>query len=287
MGDPDLSLAVDLQVVTYVTVSFLTLLFYDWIICFNQEGKGHTYMDVEVEFDQGPVLDSEIYAVCGVDNCERLASTCDLMTVNTVLSGSIIGMANLILMLRTYSLYNKSRKILAIFALSWISVGVVCGWAVNRYTDSFHVTQSSNSCFVSNEPKIGLVTYISLLGAEVVITLLTVWKTFDSYLKSGFHFGQAISMVYCEGLYFYFLIIPFTIANTAIIVSVSDGLLALLSSPLTVMHAILCCRLVLHVREVTERSEEGAADDSDELLPTFIIEVIEPYMSGKGPRYYV
>lgn len=279
---------VDLQVVTYVSMAFLALLFYDWIICLNQEVT-RIWMS---KWSLIKVLYLvERYApfatlIIAVD--ERLASTCNLMTLNTILSGFIIGVADLILMLRTYSIYNKSRRVLAIFALSWIIVSGVCVWAVFRYTGSFDVDDTSNSCFVSNEPTIGLITYISLLTAEIVITLVTVWKTFDSYLKSGFRLGQVLSMVYCEGLFFYFLIISFTIANTAVILAAPIGLLALLSSPLTVMHSILCCRLVLHVREIDARSIEDEDDeDTDDLLPAFIIEVMEPYMSIKGPRYYV
>jgi len=219
---------------------------------------------------------------------ERLAVVCSLMSVNIIFSGAVIGIANLILMLRTYSIYNKSRKVLAIFGLSWIIVSSLCAWAVTHYTNSLtvqDVVNAPNLCFLSNEPHSGLIIYISLLAAEIVVTLVTVWKTFDSYLKSDFHVGQVMSMIYCEGLYFYLLIIPFTIANTAVVLTAPTGYLSLLDSPLTVMHSIFCCRLVLHVREVDARGTED--EDEDDLLPTFIIEVMEPYMSGKGPRYFV
>ncbi|KAF5356657.1 hypothetical protein D9757_013210 [Collybiopsis confluens] len=305
----DLSLAVDLQVVTYVTVSFLTLLFYDWIICFNQEEKitriwmsRWSLIKVLYLIVRYAPFAALIIAVYGAGaRTERLAVVCSLMSMNIgikcpdrphyrlfltisilpVFSGAVIGFADLILMLRTYSIYNKSRRILAILALSWIAVAAVCGWAVTKYTHSLnvgHVKDAPNICFLSNEPGLGLVMYISLLAAEIV------WKTFDSYLKSNFHFGQVMSMIYCEGLFFYFLIIPFTIGNAAVVLAAPTGYLSLLDSPLTVMHAIFCCRLVLHVREIDALEDE---DESDELLPAFIIEVIEPYMSGKGPRYFV
>ncbi|KIK53139.1 hypothetical protein GYMLUDRAFT_49490 [Collybiopsis luxurians FD-317 M1] len=70
--------------------------------------------------------------------------------------------------------------------------------------------------------------------------------------------------------------------------SAPPGLLLLMDSPLTAMHSILGCRLVLHVREVAARGTGDIEDDDDDdLLPTFIITIIEPYMSSKIPQYYV
>ncbi|KAJ3991223.1 hypothetical protein F5050DRAFT_1261272 [Lentinula boryana] len=94
-------------------------------------------------------------------------------------------------------------------------------------------------------------------------------------------------MIYCEGLFYYFMILPITIANMAVFLLAPAGLLSLLDSPLTVMHSILCCRLVLHVREVSEHNPEDV-EDEDDLLPTFIIEeAIEPYKYKRVQQYYV
>jgi hypothetical protein len=283
------SIEVELQIVAYVTASFLTLAVYDLFICLNREIT-HIWRSkwglVKVLY-----LVARYFPFVSVTIAmeERLSSTCNLITFTTIFAGAGIGLCALILTLRTYSIYNKSRKVLAIFGLSWILAVAVVVWAVIHYTDSFTVghlaTDNPFSCFLAGESHIGLVLYLVLLAAESVIALLTVLKTFDSYYKSGFNLSQLASMVYCEGLFFYFLILSFTIANVAVLLTAPPGLLLLLDSPLTVVHSIMSCRLVLHVREVSNYNSED--EDEDDLLPAFIFTVIEPYMSSKLPRYYV
>jgi len=285
------NLEVELQVVTYVTVAFLALLVYDWIISLDREVSRIWRSDwslVKVLYLYTRYAPLSVMTIAAE---ERITDTCSLMTFTTIFAGWGIGVANLILMLRTYSIYNKSRKILGIFGLSWILIAIACTIAILRFTKSFDVTvvpvglRPPFSCFLSGESKIGLICYLALLGGESVITMLTVWKTFDSYRESGFHFSQVVSMMYCEGLFYYFSVIPFTIANVAVLLTVPPGLLLLLDSPLTVMHSILCCRLVLHIREVSGYDKD---DEDEDILPVFIItDVIEPYMSSKVQQYYV
>ncbi|KAJ4466667.1 hypothetical protein C8J55DRAFT_526987, partial [Lentinula edodes] len=84
-------------------------------------------------------------------------------------------------MLRTYSIYNKSRRVLAIFGLSWVIISAACVWAIIRYTASIPAregTGSSSSCFLSSESKVVLVCYISLLAGEWGESF-KIWKNCD------------------------------------------------------------------------------------------------------------
>ncbi|KAJ4471950.1 hypothetical protein J3R30DRAFT_3522222 [Lentinula aciculospora] len=278
----------ELQIVAYVTVSFLALLIYDWFISLAQEvirvwhSRWSVIKVLYLYTRYAP------FVVLAIATQERTSSTCNYMTFTTIFAAVTIGISDLILMLRTYSIYNKSRTILFIFGLSWMVISAVCIWAMIQFTNSFSTDEGdeSLSCFLSKESKVVLICYFALLGGECVITLLTFWKTFDSYCRCGFHLGQVVSMIYCEGLFYYFMILPLTIANVTVLLLGPAGFLALLDSPLTVMHSILCCRLVLHVREVSERNTDD--EDEDDLLPTFVIvEAIEPYMSKQLQQYYV
>ncbi|KAJ3991224.1 hypothetical protein F5050DRAFT_1794802 [Lentinula boryana] len=127
-----------------------------------------------------------------------------------------------------------------------------------------------SSCFAFKESNGVLVCYSALLGGEY---------------DRKFHFRQVVYVVYREGLFYYFMILPITVANLAVFFLAPAGLSSLLESPLTVMHSILCCKLVLHVREVFELNS-SQVEDEDELLPTFII--VQPYISKQySKQYYV
>jgi len=289
----DFSIVVNLQLVTYVTVSFFSLMTYDWITSLEREvtriwcSKWSLVKVLYLYAKYAPFV-SMSFAVH-----ERFSSTCGTMTFTTLFAGATIVISDVILMLRTYSIYNKSRKILAIFGLSLIIGLGVAFWSLSNLTDSFHLSDamahvSSSSCFLAQESTgKAIVCYVSLFAGEAVIGLLTFWKTVDSYRKSG-SLNQIISMVYCEGLFYYFLIIPLTFANTLVIIFVPEGLKLLLDSPLTVMHSILCCRLVLHIREVSDYNTEDETE-GDDILPASVIEMVsrEPYMSTKVQQHYV
>ncbi|KAJ3737793.1 hypothetical protein DFJ43DRAFT_1135475 [Lentinula guzmanii] len=273
----------ELQIVAYVTVSFLTLLVYDWFISLIREINCVWHSRWSVVKVLYLYTRYAPFIVMAIAAQERISSNCNEMTFTTIFAGATIGISDLILMLRTYSIFNKSRIVLAIICVSWTVICVVCVLASIRATNAIPVQKitGQSSCLVS-ESNVESICYSALLGGECVITLLTVWKTLDIYRK--FHFRQVVYVVYCEGLFYYFMILPITIANLAVFILAPPGLVSILDSPLTVMHSVLCCKLVLHVREVFEL-HSSRVEDEDELLPTFII--VQPYMSKPLQQYYL
>ncbi|KAJ3972349.1 hypothetical protein EV361DRAFT_149641 [Lentinula raphanica] len=203
----------------------------------------------------------------------------------TVSAGLIIGISDLILLLRTYSIFNKSRKVLAVIFLSWIALSAIGIWGVFSFQSQSFPNDSTSSCFVPQRSQPTLIAFFALLGGESVTSLLTAWKTLEIYRKS--HFGQALSTIYHEGLFYYFMILPTEIAIIIVFLSSPPGFQSLMDSPLTVLHSILCCKLVLHVRQAHAKRGSWVEDeDSDDVLPAFVIEGFEAYYA-KRPQYYV
>ncbi|KAJ3773599.1 hypothetical protein FB446DRAFT_732125 [Lentinula raphanica] len=279
----------ELQIVAYVTVSFLALFIYDWFISLTQEV-------VHIWHSRWGVIKILYFwtryvpfIVMIIAAQERISSMCNHQTLTTVFAGFIIGISDLILMLRTYSIFNKSRRVLAVICLSWIVLSAIATWAVFRFSSESFSSDSSttNSCFVPQRSKAVLIAFFALLGGECVTSLLTAWKTLDIYRKS--HFGQALSTIYHEGLFYYFMILPTEIAIVTVFLLSPAGFQSLMDSPLTVLHSILCCKLVLHVREIAaKRDGEDEDEDSDEVLPAFVIEGFGPsYLYEKRRQYYV
>ncbi|KAJ3785825.1 hypothetical protein GGU11DRAFT_797532 [Lentinula aff. detonsa] len=273
----------ELQIVAYVTVSFLTLLVYDWLISLIREINCVWHSRWSVVKVLYLYTRYAPFIVMAIAAQERISSNCNEMTFTTILAGATIGISDLILMLRTYSIFNKSRTVLAIICVSWTVISVVCVLASIRATNAIPIQKitGQSSCLVS-ESNVEIICFSALLGGECVITLLTFWKTLDIYRK--FHFRQVVYVVYCEGLFYYFMILPITIANLAVFILAPPGLVSILDSPLTVMHSVLCCKLVLHVREVFKLNS-SRVEDEDELLPIFII--VQPYMLKPLQQYYM
>ncbi|KAJ6614711.1 hypothetical protein B0H10DRAFT_2044489, partial [Mycena sp. CBHHK59/15] len=158
-----------------------------------------------------------------------------------------------ILMVRTYALYGKSKKLLRFFLMMWLSVGGVDVWAVIKYIASFKTQappSATSSCYLSSTSNIGLVCYVSFLTMETSktdIVLLTVWKGFHTFsvTDSTFQHTRLVTSFYRDGILFYLAILVFFITDV-VIQAVAPVL----------MHSILSCHLVTHVRAVAHK--EGA-----------------------------
>ncbi|KAJ7873303.1 hypothetical protein B0H14DRAFT_3860114 [Mycena olivaceomarginata] len=163
----------------------------------------------------------------------------------------------MILMIRTYTLYERSRKLLAFFFALWFSLCGIAFWAVTMWSSKFSSSNSLESCYVTNSSGIGigLVSYLVLLVGETTIVLLTLYKVFRkfSYREIGF-----LRSMYYDGVWFYLAILPFTIATVVCLFAAPFS--GLNDTPVQVMHSILCCRLITHARNVA--AEEDGREEA-------------------------
>ncbi|KAJ7863257.1 hypothetical protein B0H13DRAFT_1095075 [Mycena leptocephala] len=247
---------IDLQVVFYIKAGFLALLVYDSLLQINEE-----YLHV---WKSRWTLIKCLYLW-----------TRYIATFTTAFSGFIIGVTELILMVRTYTLYERSKKLLAFFFVLWFSVGGVASWAVAEWTTSpsfkcghFVYALGLNSCSLSlgfgvlscwfsdaGRIGIGLVCYLSLLAGETVIVLLTLGKVFHEFYR---HKSGLLKSLYCDGVWFYLAIWPSCIVTVLVLYFAPPGLNNLPDIPVLVMHSVLSCRLITHAREIAAEEDRRA-----------------------------
>jgi len=137
----------------------------------------------------------------------------------------------------------------------------VAVWAVIKWTAFSNFTSSvsggGGGCFFSDSGHIGigLVCYFSLLVGETVIVLLTLAKVFRKFYhnKCGL-----LKSLYCDGVWFYLAILPFSIATAVVLFAAPTGLNDLPDTPVLVMHAVLSCRLITHARQIAAEEDRRA-----------------------------
>ncbi|KAJ7367969.1 hypothetical protein DFH08DRAFT_10532 [Mycena albidolilacea] len=261
--EPTSVVLADLQVVYYIKVAFLTLLVYDTLLQINEE-YNHVwksrwtlikclYLWTRYSTFVGASIPLVHAAYAGPVVCDGVT------TFTTIFSTLGIGVTEMILMIRTYTLYERSKKLLAFFFALWFSLGGIAFWAVTTWSSRFSSSNSLpvESCYVTNSSGIGigLVSYLVLLVGETTIVLLTLYKVFRkfSYREIGF-----LRSMYCDGVWFYLAILPFTIATVVCLFAAPFS--GLNDTPVQVMHSILCCRLITHARNVA--AEEDRREDA-------------------------
>jgi hypothetical protein len=275
-----IGILVELQIVAYVKVAFLALLIYDCIVSFDSEftyvwlSKWGLVKILYLITRYTPFIDTTLAVLERLDTQKSFTSCDHTKTFTTIFSGAGIGLSDLILMIRTYSMYQGSRKILAIFGIAWLVIGGFDIWAEINWTNIFSDVQSLPgipSCFLAGPNKLGVVCYISLMVGEIVVVLMTLWKGFQNYVS--FKFSEAtqklIVTFYKDGVLFYVILLSISIANVVLLLTEPPQLQELLDTPLRVLHSILCCRLVVHVRAVADADAnrivevEKSLDDVD------------------------
>ncbi|KAJ7482198.1 hypothetical protein B0H11DRAFT_2022038 [Mycena galericulata] len=212
----------DLQVDSHVKAGFLALLAYDTLLQLSQEHlhiwkARWTLIKCLYLWTRYTPFISTIVAV--VHSTQIYSSTCNTSMFATIFSGFGIGITELILMVRTYTLYERSKKLLAFFFLMWFSSAGVAFWAVTKWTSSTKFSGSSSdmagidSCYFSDSRDIGvgMVCYVSLLVGETIIVCLTLWKLCRKFAD---HKSGLLTSLYRDGVWFY-LAIPRQCNHTA------------------------------------------------------------------------
>jgi len=258
-----------LQVVSYIKAAFLALLAYDTLLQINQEylyiwrARWALIKCLYLWTRYSPFIGTIIAVVYST---QPNSSACNVSTFSTVFAGFGIGITEFILMVRSYTLYERSKKLLVFFFLLWFSVSGVSFWAVTKWTTSPKFSSSSSntsgiaSCHFSNSGGIGigLVCYLSLLVGETVIVFLTLWKLCRRF---SYHKSSLLTSLYRDGVWFYLAIPPFTIATVVILFIAPPGLSDVADTPVSVMHAVLCCRLITHARQMAAEDDQIAHND--------------------------
>ncbi|CAK5270988.1 unnamed protein product [Mycena citricolor] len=252
----------NVQVVFYVNAGFLTLLVYDILLKLSDEylyiwKSRWTVVKVIYFWSRYSMLLPPIISTFNSFN--HLAPCDSISRFTTTFGGFSIGLTEVVLMVRTYTLYERSRRLLAFFSLMWLAVGVASFWAVSTWTSAWKgVNDESAACYLVAPSTSGKVCYLSLLVGESIIALLTAWKVFRRFSRDKWGLWKSLND---DGLWFYLCLLPFTVNVVVCLIKAPSGLGYLGDTPNMVMHSILTCRLLIHARHV-------AAKQSQRALPT-------------------
>ncbi|KAJ3570857.1 hypothetical protein NP233_g4136 [Leucocoprinus birnbaumii] len=184
----------------------------------------------------------------------------------TFTTGFVLG--ELLLVMRTWAVWGRDRKIGAgIFAFY---IGLVIPIYVNMsfflkgigFIDNIY--RGVPGCIVVKSSNRLYVDWVLLMVLDIGICALMIVKGCRSYVSGGN--SQLMKVVYGEGIVYYIYLVcegsfprhqldgthpllAFSMINVILILKLPAEYLALLSSPMRSIHAILTCRVVLHTRE--------------------------------------
>ncbi|KAJ6568805.1 hypothetical protein B0H19DRAFT_1373275 [Mycena capillaripes] len=252
-----------IQMGKYANLASVAILFFDYLLTLNLEvtlvwpsrwsiSKVLFVLSRYLPFLEIPFILYYIFA--------RNPSLTHCRIINsTVIIARLIGiaLAEAILVVRTYALSGKERRILGIFGTVF-----AIGASISVLTLSTFIQGSKYDvpplqlpgCHLSGGTFILVgIPFIIIVLNELALMSYTVWIGLKAYRYSH---NPLVITLYRDGImYFVFLTIG-SLINLVILVAGPSNTQDLLNSFLRVVHAIFACRIILHVREAERMRQE-------------------------------
>jgi len=244
-----------------IAVASAALIFYDWLLTYDDElsffwrrGK-ITYGRVLFVLARYPGLACAIVGLLPLTTTINNATTC--LTVVTILS------SELILAMRTWAIWERSRAILVFLAVLTIACAIPAIAVVERDAVTAAVVSSATSSgtqqcrtLMSAIKLAWVVPYVVVIVFEVVVLSLTLYKVIRIHKDLPLLTGRSklLDVLWIDGVIYFIFMLSLGIVNVGLALHVSDPELRDGFTQLqTVSHSILSTRIVLHTGRVLRR----------------------------------
>jgi hypothetical protein len=253
-----------LHTVNYVLAVSLVLLFYDYFLTLPSEieliwkakfnivkvlfllSRYPTFIDVPVAVYMSVMPDIPR------DQCIPLNNISSWLTVLG------IGIAEAIILLRTYAIWGRSRKVLfglsALLAAFYIPSLAITAIFLRPIKAGSPPFPWLTGCFLVGGSPIIFFNFVFLILFETVIVVMTSYKGYKTFLGSR---DPLIATLYRDGILFFIFLFLISLTNVLILSLGPNEYQNLITTFQRVMHSLLSCRVLLHVREVNRIQTEG------------------------------
>jgi len=170
-----------------------------------------------------------------------------------------VGLAELILMIRAWAVWERDRRLSIGLPIFFVSVWTaLCVYAA-RYLRSLKFMQIPNptlpGCFVSGRSSIQFAEWALVMGFEGGILILMCIKGYQT-LKMGPSSGL-VRLVYVDGILYYIALFALALINMVVILTLPDAFANLLTTFQRIMHSILTGRMLLQLRQYEHKIVHG------------------------------
>ncbi|GJE98669.1 hypothetical protein PsYK624_149040 [Phanerochaete sordida] len=279
------------QVVRYTAVVSMTVLVVDWVYLFSDEWE-HIWKRrwTFAEFlylctRYMPFIDVSIslvyYLSPTISPKECLAN----YATGTWLLVVGFAIAELILVWRTYAIWDKSRKIMWGVGLVWAAMVLANVPILTIFTLSLDFgpqpLAAIPGCNLVNASDIAFGSFFSVLLIEAVVVALTVYKGVQDVRRSS---STLVRTLYRDGVLYFVCLLAMSLGNVLVILAAPVEYFDLLINLTRVLHAILCCRVILHLRQAALLSGTGASSSqSSSQLSTIRFKIQSRLRAGRAP----
>ncbi|GLB45725.1 hypothetical protein LshimejAT787_2600580 [Lyophyllum shimeji] len=244
-----------LQTVKYVNVASCAILFYDYFLTLEMEveyiwkatwGMGKvlfllarypTFVDVPV------MLYYALTPNLPFEKCANLYSAASWLTAFG------IGMAEAVLVLRTFALWGNNRKILVfllgLYTAIYIPVVVILVIFLRSLRWGAPPLPTVVGCYPTQGSVILFADFALLMVNETIVMVLTIWIGVKRFRHSR---NPLVITLYRDGVFYFVYLFLISAGNIIVLLAGPPEYVDLLNTFQRVMHSVLSTRILLHVR---------------------------------------
>ncbi|KAJ8689065.1 hypothetical protein PTI98_013129 [Pleurotus ostreatus] len=191
-----------------------------------------------------------------------------------------IFISEIILMLRTYAIWNRRRSIQITLYILCLLVFVPGLVVTQLESASLIYGPSEGGCNLEHASVIIFVAYVLLVISETIIVTLTLIKAFQHLRHTR---SSWVVQLYRDGFLFYLYLLGFAVANVIVPVAGPPELANWLATPQRIAHSVLCNRvLFLIFRQRTLHAHRRLPSHSDH--SSFFTPTQTPRRSDTGDK---
>ncbi|KAJ7861904.1 hypothetical protein B0H13DRAFT_1723670 [Mycena leptocephala] len=254
-----------LQTVKYVNVASMAILVFDYCLTFHVEAS--LIWPSRMSFSKTlfmlarytPFFDVPVGLYYILTPNVPLDRCFNLNVASTAMSVFGIAIGEAILILRTYALSGRERRVLIVFSTIYLIEALATVILISLFLRSMTfgppILAAIPGCNETggNFILVGICFIIVLLN-ETVLMGYTLWLGYKKYR----HFRSPFIMtLYRDGITYFIFLFLGSAANFTILLAGEGELQELLNTFLRVMHSVLSSRVLLNVRDVERKREEG------------------------------
>ncbi|EJD38837.1 hypothetical protein AURDEDRAFT_172157 [Auricularia subglabra TFB-10046 SS5] len=201
----------------------------------------------------------------------------------SILAG--ITISDMILILRTWAIWGAKRSVLAMLSILLLAITAANCYIVAYYIrntvfiSATSVVPGIQGCVITDSTRRIGVTWISLTAFEFVIVLMTVVKGVEHFRKGS---SNLISSLYRDGILYFIYLFSISLTNLVFVYATPAEYIVLLAQLQRAFHAILSCRIILHLRSAA--TTRNTATVSGTAVSTAIGNRLSPPRWGTGAR---
>jgi len=240
-----------------IFASIVTILLYDWMLTLPQEIKfmwraSWNWTKVlylltrYIPFASMAFMARNQFAYAATpDSCKRaLQAACWL---------SVVGMdlAEIVLAVRTYAVWNKDKRVGISLALLLGLCQIPNGIFIQKFMQEIDLIQNPypeiyRGCVAIRATKIIYVNWVLFSIVDGVVLVLMVISATKSYHR---HVSDLLNVIYMDGIRFYLYLFCVTLVNVVITLVLPIDFVGVGSCIEIVLHSNLACRLMIGLRE--------------------------------------